>query len=74
MAKTIAGKGLLASCLLLMAGVNSAWAVTVQEMLTIYKPDFADVQISTPTPDEYSSCEVKWVPGKAGGIGKLDPF
>lgn len=69
MANTTACRGLVTGCVLLMAGVSPAWAVTVQEMLTIYKPDFADVQITTPTPDEYSSCEVKWFPGKEANTG-----
>ena len=69
MAKTTALKGLVAGCLLLMAGLGQAWAVTVPEMLNVYKPDFPDIQISTPTPDEYSSCEVTWIPGKRAGAG-----
>jgi len=67
MAKTTAFKGLLASCLLVLAGVSPVWAApSVAEILT-FKPKFPDVQISTPTPDEYASCEVKLVPGTRPG-------
>ncbi|HWY85493.1 MAG TPA: hypothetical protein VNX28_02150, partial [Gemmataceae bacterium] len=77
MAKTTALQGLMAGCLL-VATATFTWAApppTVQAMLQ-YKPDFADVQISTPTPDEYAACEIKYVTGATKGSGGwmlLDP-
>jgi len=77
MAKTTTLQGLMAGCLL-VATATSTWAApppTVQAMLQ-YKPDFADVQISTPTPDEYATCEIKYVTGTIKGSGGwmlLDP-
>src|SRR5262245_15128574 len=60
MARATMFKGLLVGCLLLAAGVSPARAATVAQVLN-FKPDFPDVQITTPAPEEYSSCEVKWL-------------
>jgi hypothetical protein len=38
-------------------------------MLSVFKPDFPDVQMSTPTPEEYASCSLEWVPGTRQGSG-----
>ena len=72
MAKTTAFKGLITGCFLLFVGVESALAqapVQSRQILSDFKPDFPDVQISTPTPDEYASCEVKLVTGAQGQSG-----
>ena len=74
MANTTARGALLTGCVLLLAGVSPAWATTPQQMLTVYKPDFTEVQISTPTPDEYASCEVKWVAVKKDNSNEIDPY
>jgi thiol-disulfide isomerase/thioredoxin len=68
MGKTTALKGFLAGCLLLVTGVGSARAATVADMLKI-KPDFPDIQITTPSPQEYASCELKWVKGNNDSSG-----
>ncbi len=73
MAKQTVIKGLLAGCLLWLGNVASVWAAppTVAEMLTL-KPGFDDVQITTPAPEEYASCEVKLVTSsRAGSSGWL---
>ena len=63
MAKTTAFAGLLAGCVLLAAGASPARAAAKVADVLNFKPDFPDVQISTPLPEEYSSCEVKWIAG-----------
>jgi thiol-disulfide isomerase/thioredoxin len=71
MAKTTAFTGIMTACLLLALGAAPVGAAppTVADILTFYKPDFPDVQITTPTPDEYASCDLKWIPGARPGTG-----
>jgi peroxiredoxin len=73
---------LLAISLLLGSGATPVWAQqkqqlpTVEQMLTIYRPRQPGIVISTPRPDEYSSCEVRFFEGrvpKSNGYLLLDP-
>jgi peroxiredoxin len=73
---------MLAVSLLLGSGAAPAWAQqkaqlpTVEQMLTIYRPRQPGIVISTPRPDEYSSCEVRFFEGKlprSNGYLLLDP-
>ena len=62
---------LLAVSLLLDSGVTPAMAQqkaqvpTVEQMLTIYRPRQPGIVVSTPQPSEYSSCEVRFIEGRA---------
>ncbi len=78
MGKTTSLKGLWAGCLLMAAGISPAFAdppPSVATLLSYMKPKFQDVSVSTPTPEEYSACEVKVISGpkpKSSGYVILD--
>jgi len=63
----------LAVGLLLGSGATPAWGQqkrqlpTVEQMLTIYRPRQPGIVISTPRPDEYASCEVRFIEGTRPG-------
>src|SRR5438552_11899130 len=66
MAQTSAAKGLIVSCVLIVTGPAWAQTETIKAILST-KPDFADVQITTPAPDEYAACEARLVDGGRPG-------
>ena len=57
--------GLVVTCVLWLGNMAPARAAqyTVADMLSL-KPSFDDVQITTPAPEEYASCEVKLIAGR----------
>jgi peroxiredoxin len=64
----------LLSCLILGSTATPAWAQqqkrplpTVEQMLSTYRPRQPGVVMSTPRPEEYSSCEVRVFQGKRPG-------
>src|SRR5262245_9769116 len=64
-------KGMIAGCVLLWAAAMPAWAQPSVAQILNFKP-IHEVQISTPTPEEYGSCKVELVKGtKAGTSGWL---
>src|SRR5437868_5546553 len=67
MAQISAAKRLIAGCFLLFVSVESSSAQAPKyapgDLINAFKPEYPGVQISTPSPDEYASCEVKLVPG-----------
>src|SRR5437879_3245409 len=49
---------------------------TVEQMLTIYRPRQPGIVLSTPRPDEYAACEVRFIEGSrpgSNGYLLLDP-
>lgn len=57
---------LVATCAVLVAAAP-AWAAPTVEQMLAFQPKFTDVQISTPTKEEYAYCQVKLVTGSAQG-------
>jgi hypothetical protein len=66
MAKARVGVGLVVGCLLL-GGAAPAWATPTVAQMLAYRPKQEGVDISTPTPDQYATCEVKLVTGARPG-------
>jgi peroxiredoxin len=67
---------LLVASALLGSGPTPAWAQqpqqkrqlpTVEQMLTIYRPRQPGIAVSTPRPEEYAACEVRFIEGSRPG-------